>query len=150
MAIKGSIAGLPLALVMVMVMLVACGSAPEPEQQIRHRLASMIEALEEGDVGEFMDPIADDFVAGDRALDRRALGLLVRRERMARDSIRVRRVNTRVELHGEQRATATFQALATGGSGLIPDEGRMWDIETGWRLDGDDWMLISASWSRGI
>lgn len=137
-------------LAVAVLVLVACGSAPGPEQQIRDRLTSMIEALEEGSVGAFMDPIADDFIAGDRALDRRALGLLVRRERMARDSIRVRRVNTQVELHGEQRATATFQALATGGSGLIPDEGRLWNIETGWRLDGDEWMLISAGWSRGI
>ncbi len=103
-------------------------------------------ALESGDVDDFMDPVAEDFIAGNGGLDRRMLGLLVRRERMARDRISVSRFDTEVVLLGEDRATATFAALATGGSGWLPDEGRLWRIDTGWRLDDGDWQLISAEW----
>jgi len=46
-----------------------------------------------------------------------------------------------------QRARAQFRALATGGSGWLPDEGRLWRVETGWRLDDGDWMMISAEWT---
>lgn len=136
---------LPLAFLLLLAS--GCG-APEPaEQQILATLEAMTAALESGDLDDFMNPIADDFIAGRGGLDRRALGLLVRRERLARSAIRVRRMATEIQLSGQERATATFRALATGGSGWLPDEGRLWTVETGWRRTGDRWMLISANWT---
>ncbi|MBY6203305.1 hypothetical protein [Halomonas denitrificans] len=123
-----------------------CGSPPPAEERIFAIIGEMEVALERGEVDDFMDPVADDFIAGNRGLDRRMLGLLVRRERMARERIAVSRFDTDVVLRGEDRATATFTALATGGSGLLPDEGRLWRIDTGWRLDDGDWRLIHAEW----
>lgn len=132
------------------VTLAACGPAPDDEAQIERTLATMIEALEQGDVSDFMALVADDFVAVNGRLDRRSLGLLVRRERLARDAISVQRLDTRIEVFVHEgssaRAVASFRALATGGTGLLPDEGRFWSVETGWRRDGDDWRLISAEW----
>lgn len=135
----------------VVVLIAACSEPPPAEQRILATIDAMEIAIEEGEVDDFMDPIAEDFIAGNSGLDRRMLGLLVRRERMARDRISVSRYDTEVELSiDETRATASFRALATGGSGLLPDEGELWRFETGWRLDEDDWMLISAEWQRGI
>ncbi|MEX0916048.1 MAG: nuclear transport factor 2 family protein [Wenzhouxiangellaceae bacterium] len=130
----------------LIVMLAGCGAELDDETRIRQILDDMIEALEQGDVGDFMAPVAEDFVAVNGRLDRRALGLLVRRERLARDAIRVRRVDTEIELVGDSRARVSFRALATGGSGLLPDEGRLWRVETGWRRDDGEWKLISAEW----
>ncbi|MGM0657211.1 MAG: hypothetical protein ACQET0_01390 [Pseudomonadota bacterium] len=130
----------------MLLLLAGCGPELDDETRILRTLDAMTEAVEQGDVDDFMTPVADVFVAVNGRLDRRALGLLVRRERLARDSIRVRRVDTQVELVGDSRAVASFRALATGGSGLLPDEGRFWRVETGWRRDGDDWTLISAEW----
>jgi hypothetical protein len=135
---------------LVALLLSACGAPPPAKQQILDTLAGMESALEAGDVGAFLDPIADDFIAENRALDRRALALLVRRERMARDRIAVTRLEPTVELHGQTRATARFRALATGGTGLLPDEGQLWAIETGWRLDDGEWRMISAGWRRAL
>jgi len=130
----------------VAVLLYGCGPELDDREHILHTIDAMTEAVEAGEVDDFMAPVADDFVAANGRLDRRALALLVRRERLARDSIRIRRVDTEVELVGESRAVASFRALATGGSGLLPDEGRFWRVETGWRREGDDWALISAQW----
>jgi hypothetical protein len=127
-----------------------CAPPPDDETRLRERLATMIEALESGDIDDFMAPIASDFVAGERGLDRRAVALLARRERLARESIRIRRVDTEVERVGEQRALVRFRALATGGTGLLPDEGRFWAVETGWRKRGGDWEMISANWQPGL
>jgi len=131
-------------------LLAACGQKLDDEAQIERTLTAMIQALEYGDISDFMAPVADDFVAVNGRLDRRALGLLVRRERLARDAISVQRLDTRIEVlaldSGDARAVASFRALATGGTGLLPDEGRFWSVETGWRRDGDEWMLISAEW----
>lgn len=126
--------------------LAGCGTELDDEAAIIQTIDAMTEAIEQGDVSAFMAPVAEDFVAINGRLDRRALGLLVRRERLARDAIRIRRADAEIEFFGESRATATFRALATGGSGLLPDEGRFWRIETGWRRDGGDWKLVSAEW----
>ena len=39
--------------------------------------------------------------------------------------------------------------LVTGGGGLIPKDGQMEQVHTGWRLDGGTWKLISADWQSG-
>lgn len=124
----------------------ACGEPADHETRILEHIETMTAAIESGDIDDFMAPVADDFLAADGRIDRRALGLLARRERLAREAVRVRRVDTRVDLVTDQRAVAVFNALATGGSGLLPDEGRLWRVETGWRLDSGRWRMISARW----
>ena len=123
-----------------------CGPGDDDAGRIHAILEQMTQALEQGDVGDFLEPIADDFIAAERSLDKSALRLVVMRERLARKSISVQRINTRVEMLSGTRATAAFRAIATGGSGWLPEEGRLWLIETGWRLDGNDWKLVSAHW----
>ena len=142
--------GAAIPILLLLALLAGCGAPPPAEQRILETLSDMESALEAGEVGAFMDPIAEDFIAENGALDRRALGLLVRRERMARNRIAITRFEPEVELHGDDRATAAFRALATGGSGLLPDEGQLWRIETAWRLDDDEWRLIGASWRRAL
>jgi len=132
------------------VLVAACGAEAPAADRIAARLDTMSAALVDGDVGDFMDAVADDFIGGDGRLDRRALGLLVRRERLARSQISIQRFDTEIEVTAQGRARATFRALATGGSGWLPDDGRLWRIETGWRLDGGEWMLISADWEATI
>lgn len=127
-------------------MLAACGERPPAEQQIRNRIEAMQADLAEGKARSFMAPIAEDFSAATRSLDRRAAGLLLRREMLAHDSLKARVADLEVTLQGEKRATATMHAVLTGGSGLIPDTGGWYRLTTGWRLDDDDWMLISARW----
>lgn len=127
-----------------------CGPELDDQARIEQTIDEMTVALETGDVSDFMAPVAEDFIAADGRLDRRALGLLVRRERLAREAISIQRMGTRIEIFAsgsaDARATASFRALATGGTGLLPDEGRFWKVETGWRIDGGDWVLISADW----
>ncbi len=137
-------------LVATLVLASACSAPTDDEQQIRDHLDAMSLALEEDHVRDFMRPIAEDFIAGTGSLNRNALMLLVRRERMAREEVRIQRMNTRVELVSSDRATATFQAIGTGGTGLIPDEGQLWNVETGWRKQEDDWQMISARWERAL
>lgn len=132
---------------LVLMLASACRAPGSDEEQILKRIEAMTEAIELGEVRAFMRPVADDFIAAQGGMDRNALRALVFRERLARESIRVRRANTDISLTGAGRATASFNALATGGSGLLPDEARLWRIETGWRYDDGEWMLISASWA---
>lgn len=129
-------------------LLPGCGEDAPAEERIRERIEAMKTALVDEDVGDFMAPVAVDFAASNLNLDRDGVKLLLRREFIARENLRARTLDTDIRLVGEDRAVATFQAVVTGGSGLIPDDGEWLDMETGWRRDDDDWLLISASWQR--
>ena len=128
--------------------LAACADDQPAEERIRARIESMQTSLSEGRARAFMAPIAKDFTATTRNLDRRAAGLLLRREMMAHKRLKARLAKLEIKLQGRDRATATMHAVLTGGSGLIPDTGGWYRLETGWRLDESEWMLISARWER--
>jgi hypothetical protein len=51
-----------------------------------------------------------------------------------------------VQESGENTASAHFKLLVTGGAGLLPDSGQLYEVETHWlRADGD-WLLNGADW----
>lgn len=132
--------------IVVMLILAACGPRAPDEEQIRSRISEMTTALAERDARAFMSPIADDFAATHWDLDQRGARLLLNREMRAHQQLRARVIDIDVELQGQHRATATLHAVLTGGSGIIPDTGRWYRVDTGWRKEGSDWMLISARW----
>lgn len=134
---------------LVLLLLAAC-SHPPAEEQIRAQLADMTKAVDEGDVSAFLAPIAEDFAGDTWQLDRRGARLLLMRELRAHNQLRARLVDIQIDFPATDRATASFQAVLTGGSGLLPDEGGWYRVETGWRLDGGDWTLINAAWERVI
>jgi hypothetical protein len=109
----------------------------------------MTVALEEREASRVFAPLADDFVGETWDLDIRALRMILRREMLAHDQLRARLFDIEVDLLSSDRARVGFQVLLTGGSGLVPSEGRWFEVETGWRLD-DDWKLISARWEDVI
>lgn len=43
-------------------------------------------------------------------------------------------------------AKAQFTALVTGGEGLIPRQGALYDLDTDWRLEDGEWHLVYAHW----
>lgn len=127
--------------------LLAGCSAPLPdEEKIRQRLDGMVDGLAERNARAVLAPLADDFSADTWNLDPRGARLLLEREMRAHQRLRARIHDFSAELHGDDRASAEFRVILTGGSGLIPERGRWYRVRTGWRREGSDWMMISASW----
>lgn len=127
-------------------LLLAGGCArPDPEQALRDRIAAMQEAARERSASGVLAGIDDDF-SGPHGLDREGLGRLVRLQFMQHGSVGVRLGPLDVEMF-EERARVRFTAVLTGGSGrFVPDTGRIYNVETAWRRDGNDWRLITAQW----
>ena len=91
--------------------------------------------------------LAEDFVGND-GLDRREA-----RRMAAALFVRYRDVGVRfgplqVEMRGERHATVRFTAIASGGrGGLLPEDGQVYEVASGWRMDDGDWSMTSAEWS---
>jgi hypothetical protein len=125
----------------------AC-SRPPDEEVLRARIAAMATALEERQAGRFMSGVADDFTGQRGQLDRRQLGALVRVETLRHQSLGISLGPMEVTMHGE-RATVRFKVFARGGSGsFIPQQAGVYQVESGWRKGGDDWVVYSAQWER--
>ena len=138
----------PLAWLLVAAFLLgACSSTP-PEQALRASVSELEGALEARDADALAAMLADDF-AGEDGMDR------VTARRLARVSF-LRHRDVGVALGPldivllDDHATVRFTAALTGGSGWLPEQGSVYRVETGWRRDGDAWLLTSARWERDL
>ena len=129
--------------------LAGCHRTPA-EQAIRETIAAMQKAGDAHDVGGVTAPMSDDFVGtGDEAgepLDRKGFERFLRLLQLRESDLRAHLGPITIALQGTDHATADFTMAVTGGSGLLPDDGRIEQVHTGWRLQGSDWKLISAEW----
>jgi hypothetical protein len=121
------------------------------EQIIRDTIGTMHQAGEKHDIDGVIAPMSDDFAArdddnqlnADRKDFKRYLTLL---QMQQGGSLHATLGPLTIALQGTDRATADFTMLVTGGNGLLPSDGQMEQVHTGWRLDGSKWELISAEW----
>jgi len=133
-------------------LLAAAGCHRTPaEQAIRETIAAMQKAGEQRDIGAVVAPLADDFVGqGDEegeTLDRKSFQRYLTFVQMREGgTIHSTLGPITVALQGTDRATANFTVLVTGGGGLLPADGQMEQVRTGWRLNGSKWQMISAEW----
>jgi hypothetical protein len=134
-----------MALAVAFVVLSGGCARPDPEQALRDRITAMQESARERSASGVMAGIDDEF-AGPHGLDRDGMARLLRLQFLQHGSVGVRLGPLDIEMFDE-RARVRFTAVLTGGSGrFLPDTGRIYDVETAWRQDGNDWRLISAQW----
>lgn len=128
----------------VLSVLVACAQAPA-DRRLREAMKGLQASIEAREVNPAMARIAEDFIGND-GLDRGGVRNLLRLQMLRHQSLGLTLGPFDIEVHG-RRATVRFTAVATGGTGaLIPESARVWNVETGWREDDGDWLLISAQW----
>lgn len=131
------------AMLMVALLLAACARTP-PEEALRSTIAGLQSAVEKHDGSALQDAIADDFIGPgglDRDGARRMAQAMFLRYRDVGVSLGPLDINLR-----EQHATVRFSAAMTGGAGVLPDSGQVYDVETGWRLEDGEWRLVNAAW----
>jgi hypothetical protein len=129
-------------------LLFGCHSTP-PEQALRNTIAAMQAAGEQHKTSGVMDSVADDF-AGPDGMDRKQMQRF-----LLGISLQNRKLGTTIgpldiKVIGD-RATVNFTLGASGGEGgWLPDRAQVYQVETGWRMEGSDWKLISANWKEKL
>ena len=124
---------------------VAAGCSKEPpEAALRATIDRMQAAAEARDAPALVESVSEEFIGPggmDRDQFRRTLALVWLRDQQ----VGVQLGPLDVTLVGDG-ATVVFTAGTTGGAGWMPERGQLHKVQTGWRLEDGDWMLVSASW----
>ena len=130
-----------------LLLVVSACSRSDPEQAVRAQVDALQQAIDARDAGAVEDLLAEDFI-GNEGMDRRGAKQLAAALFLRHREIDARLGPVTVELRGEGEAIARFSVLATGGSGgLLPEQGQVYQVQTGWRLQDGDWKLLNASWT---
>jgi hypothetical protein len=130
-------------LLLALTLVAGCSREP-PEQALRGTIAGMQAAAETREVSAMFEHVAQDF-SGPQGMDRETFRRYVLAITMRNQSLGVQLGPLDVKLFGE-RATVAFTAGTRGGANWFPDRVQVYQVETGWRMDGGEWKLVSARW----
>ena len=133
-------------LVVAVLLLAACGDELTVEQQVIATLRNMEYAAEEGQHLEFMTYVAESFGAQQGSMDRREFHRFMIFQINQNRRLQAQFFPIFVTETGEGTASAHFRILVTGGAGLLPESGQLFEVETSWLRDGGDWDLAEADW----
>jgi len=133
-------------LVFAVLLLTACDDELTVEQQVIATIRNMEYAAEQGQHLEFMTYIAESFGAQQGSMDRREFHRFMIFQINQNRRLQAQIFPIYVTETGEETASAQFRILVTGGAGLLPESGRLFDVETNWLRDGGDWQLNQADW----
>ncbi len=125
-----------------------CARTP-PEHALRNAIGELQATIEQRDAQALQQHLASDFIGTD-GLDRDGARRLAQLVFLRHRDIGARFGPLEVVMQ-ERNATVRFTAALSGGrGGLLPETGQVYSVETGWRLDGDAWLLTSAHWEPNL
>jgi len=127
-------------------LLSACSEKLSVEQQIIATLRNMESAAEDGQHLEFMSYVADSFSAQQGSMERRDFHRFMIFQINQNRRLQAQFFPIFVQESGDNAASAHFKLLVTGGAGLLPDRGQLFEVDTQWSRDGGDWLLKRADW----
>lgn len=136
---------LAMALCAMFAITTGCRRTP-PEQALRRDLSALQAAIETRDAGELRGFLAEDFIGND-GLDREGVRRLASLHFMRNNQVGVTVGPLDVEVQGKH-ATVRSTVVLTGGSrGLLPESGSIYEVRSGWRMEGDAWRMTSLAWT---
>jgi len=117
-----------------------------PEQRLRHTIAEMQTAIEQGEPRKFMAYVSNDFIGND-SLDHAGLAQLLRGQLLLNAKVGIQTGPISIEMPQKDTATVRFTVLLTGSGGsFLPERGQMQQVTSGWRESDGQWQLYSAQW----
>lgn len=137
-----------LRLLLSILLLSLAGCTQEPAiENLLQRVDALEHAIEERQVDAAMTMLSDDFTTG-TGQDRKDAHRLLLLHTLRHQTIRVIRSQTEASLDSgyADQAQVRFNAIVTGGQGLLPEQGRSYAVDSRWTFAGGEWYLNSLSW----
>jgi hypothetical protein len=127
-----------------------CSKAPPAEEQIRTKMNSAKQAIENLNPDALEDILAPDFEirTGNKNYDLPLIQKTMKLYALKKQKINVTLGVMQIEMdpYNTHLAVMSTSALITGGRGLLPEDGRIYTVKTKWRLYGDQWLITHISW----
>jgi len=127
-------------------LLAACSKKLSVEQQVIANLRAMETAAEQGEHFDFMEYVAESFTAQYASMDRRGFHRFMIFQINQNRRLYAQFFPIRVQEISATQASAGFNLLVTGGAGLLPETGQLFEVKTTWQLEDGEWLLSSADW----
>jgi len=127
-----------------------CSEVPPAEQQILEQLDQAKLAIESLDAPELKKVLSPDFeiVGNNKPYDYELIKKTMFLYSLRKQKINILLSSTVVKLdpYNTQLASLESNVLITGSRGLLPDDGRIYQIKSKWRIFNDEWKLTHLSW----
>lgn len=133
-------------LVLSLVGLSSCGRPATVEQQVIGTIREMEAKIEAGESRRFMQYVAEDFSGQEGAMTRQQIHALVLFQLKRYERLNAQLLPISVTPEGDNAAVAQFRALVTGGADWIPESGQVYEFDTRWLRQDDEWLLQAATW----
>lgn len=127
-------------------LVVCCSASLAPEQALRKTIDAVEVAIEQRDNGALREHLADDF-SGPDGLDVDGAHRLARLMFLRNQEIGVVLGPLEISLLDDHATVRCTAALTGGSGGLLPDSGQLYDVTSGWRLEGGEWRMTSIEWT---
>lgn len=131
------------------VVLAACARS-DPERELRATVDTMARALEDKRPADFLEHVAADFTRESGAFGKDDARRLLAGAMLRNEKITLAVAVTDVNLLGAERANVRIRVVATGGSGLLPERGQVWEFTSAWRRERGTWRVFNAEWREGL
>ncbi|MGA0587689.1 hypothetical protein ACO2Q2_11250 [Dyella sp. KRB-257] len=132
----------------VCMLAIGCHRTPD-EVAVKQAVAAAERAAEQTDAGAFADHLTDDFTGNAGEADRAQLANLLRLARLRHESVHVLMGAVTVVPRGD-RYVASFTVTLTSGGRLLPEDMGVYDVESAWHREGEEWKCYSATWKRPL
>jgi len=124
----------------------ACSQPLSVEQQVIATIRNMESSIESGERRPFIARVDESFIGQGEIMTRNQLNALILYQLNRHEQVQVQFMPIHVTTARPGEAEAHFNVLLTGGAGWLPDSGQVFSFVTGWRQEGDEWLLRSANW----
>ncbi len=122
----------------------------DPERELRATVDAMARALEDKRAADFLDHVSADFTRESGVFGKDDARRLLAAALLRNEKITLAVAVTDINLLGRDAANVRIRVVATGGSGLLPERGQVWEFTSAWRRERGTWRVFNAEWREGI
>jgi hypothetical protein len=122
----------------------------DPERELRATVDKMARALEDKRAADFLEHVSQDFTRESGAFGKDEARRMIAAALLRNEKITLAVAVTDINLLGADAANVRIRVVATGGSGLLPERGQVWDFTSAWRRERGTWRVFNAEWREGI
>lgn len=130
--------------------LVACAPPPDDETQIRGQLDILLQAARDRQVEPLMAILADDFSGkGREPVNRQAVRQFLAYHFLRNPNVHVLASNLNLDIL-PPTAKVSLEVAVAGGSGVMPERGQIYHLQTEWQKRSEGWRLTRAEWTARL